>query len=159
MERADLIAALLTGMRRAEDFRAQAAAYRTAHSEQMEHDHGKAADAELVLSLFAFTPDHLKLLGSAGIEALGEIVCHAWALNGGNNEALIRWFREPMNALDGQTPHPWCAPGVCRSCCWCYGNRRSGSCRGARRESLTCNSAAAGPAPGWCASRRAAAGA
>ena len=37
-------------------------------------------------------------------EALGEIVCHAWALNGGNNEALIRWFREPMNALDGQTP-------------------------------------------------------
>ncbi|AAM43397.1 DUF2384 domain-containing protein [Xanthomonas campestris pv. campestris] len=104
MERADLIAALLTGMRRAEDFRAQAAAYRTAHSEQMEHDHGKAADAELVLSLFAFTPDHLKLLGSAGIEALGEIVCHAWALNGGNNEALIRWFREPMNALDGQTP-------------------------------------------------------
>ncbi|MDX6081299.1 antitoxin Xre/MbcA/ParS toxin-binding domain-containing protein [Xanthomonas campestris pv. incanae] len=104
MERADLIAALLTGMRRAEDFRAQAAAYRTAHSEQMEHDHGKAADAELVLSLFAFTPDHLKLLGSAGIEALGEIVCHAWALNGGNNEALIRWFREPMNALDGQIP-------------------------------------------------------
>ncbi|WP_426803604.1 hypothetical protein [Xanthomonas campestris] len=104
MERADLIAALLTGMRRAEDFRAQAASYRTAHSEQMEHDHGKAADAELVLSLFAFTPDHLKLLGSAGIEALGEIVCHAWALNGGNNEALIRWFREPMNALDGQTP-------------------------------------------------------
>ncbi|WDK25835.1 DUF2384 domain-containing protein [Xanthomonas campestris pv. incanae] len=104
MERADLIAALLTGMRRAEDFRAQAASYRTAHSEQMEHDHGKAADAELVLSLFAFTPDHLKLLGSAGIEALGEIVCHAWALNGGNNEALIRWFREPMNALDGQIP-------------------------------------------------------
>ncbi|MCW1980040.1 hypothetical protein [Xanthomonas campestris] len=104
MERADLIAALLIGMRRAEDFRAQAASYRTAHSEQMEHDHGKAADAELVLSLFAFTPDHLKLLGSAGIEALGEIVCHAWALNGGNNEALIRWFREPMNALDGQTP-------------------------------------------------------
>ncbi|NHF66179.1 DUF2384 domain-containing protein [Xanthomonas hortorum] len=104
MERADLIASLLTGMRRAEDFRAQASIYSTAHSQQMEVDHGKAADAELVLSLFAFTPEHLRLLGSAGIEALGEIVCHAWALNGGNNEALIGWFRKPMNALDGQTP-------------------------------------------------------
>ena len=58
----------------------------------------------------------------------------------------------PRNAAAART-----APGVCRSCCWCYGNRRSGSCRGARRESLRCNSAAAGPAPGWCASRRAAA--
>lgn len=104
MERADLIASLLTGMRRAEDFRAQASSYSTAHSQQMEVDHGKAADAELVLSLFAFTPEHIKLLGSAGIEALGEIVCHAWALNGGNNAALIGWFRKPMNALDGQTP-------------------------------------------------------
>lgn len=104
MERADLIASLLTGMRRAEAFRAQASIYSTAHSQQMEVDHGKAADAELVLSLFAFTPEHLRLLGSAGIEALGEIVCHAWALNGGNNEALIGWFRKPMNALDGQTP-------------------------------------------------------
>ncbi|AVQ09261.1 DUF2384 domain-containing protein [Xanthomonas vasicola pv. vasculorum] len=104
MERADLIAAVLTGMRRAEDFRAQALIYSTAHSQQMEVDHGKAADAELLLSLFAFTPEHLKLLGTAGIENLGEIVCHAWALNGGNNEALIGWFRKPMNALDGQTP-------------------------------------------------------
>lgn len=104
MERADLIASLLTGMRRAEDFRAQALIYSTAHSQQMEADYGKAADAELVLSLFAFTPEHLKLLGSTGIENLGEIVCHAWALNGGNNEALIGWFRKPMNALDGQTP-------------------------------------------------------
>lgn len=104
MERADLIASLLTGMRRAEDFRAQASIYSTAHSQQMAVDHGKAADAELVLSLFAFTPEHLKLLGSTGIENLGEIVCHAWALNGGNNEALIGWFRKPMNALDGQTP-------------------------------------------------------
>ncbi len=104
MERADLIASLLTGMRRAEDFRAQALIYSTAHSQQMEADYGKAADAELVLTLFAFTPEHLKLLGSTGIENLGEIVCHAWALNGGNNEALIGWFRKPMNALDGQTP-------------------------------------------------------
>ncbi len=104
MERADLIAAVLTGMRRAEDFRARGALYSTAHSEQMQVDHGKAADAELVLSMFAFTPEHLKLLGTAGIENLGEIVCHAWALNGGNNEASIRWFRQPMNALDGQTP-------------------------------------------------------
>lgn len=57
MERADLIAAVLTGMRRAEDFRAQGALYSTAHSEQMQVDHGKAADAELVLSMFAFTPN------------------------------------------------------------------------------------------------------
>ncbi|ASN03386.1 antitoxin Xre/MbcA/ParS toxin-binding domain-containing protein [Xanthomonas citri pv. malvacearum] len=104
MERADLIAAVLTGMRRAEDFRAQGSLYSTAHSEQMQVDHGNPADAELVLSMFAFTPEHLKLLGTAGIENLGEIVCHAWALNGGNNEGLIRWFRQPMNALDGQTP-------------------------------------------------------
>lgn len=104
MERADLIASLLTGMQRAEAFRAHGASYSTAHSEQMQGEYGKAADAELVLSLFAFTPEHLKLLGSAGIEALGEIVCHAWALNGGNNAALIGWFRKPMNALDGQTP-------------------------------------------------------
>lgn len=43
MERADLIAAVLTGMRRAEDFRARASIYSTAHSQQMEVDHGKAA--------------------------------------------------------------------------------------------------------------------
>ncbi|MCC8537817.1 antitoxin Xre/MbcA/ParS toxin-binding domain-containing protein [Xanthomonas codiaei] len=104
MERADLIASLLTGMRRAEALRAQPSSYSTAHSEQMSVEHGNADDAELVLSMFKFTPEHLKLLGSAGIEALGEIVCHAWALHGGNNESLIRWFREPMNALDGQTP-------------------------------------------------------
>jgi hypothetical protein len=104
VERADLIDSLLIGMRRAEALRAQPSSYSTAHSAQMAVDHGKAADAELVLSLFKFSPEHLKLLGGAGIEALGEIVCHAWALHGGNNEALIRWFREPMNALDGQTP-------------------------------------------------------
>ncbi|MCC4588924.1 DUF2384 domain-containing protein [Xanthomonas melonis] len=104
MERADLIASLLTGMRRAEAMRAQPSSYSTAHSEQMNLEHGKADDAELVLSLFKFTPEHLKLLGSAGIEALGEIVCHAWVLHGGDTAALIRWFREPMNAVDGQTP-------------------------------------------------------
>lgn len=104
VERADLIASLLVGMRRAETFRAQVSAYSTAHSERMESEQANAADAELVLSLFSFTPEHLKLLGSTGIETVGEIVCHAWALNGGNNEALIRWFRTPLNALDGQTP-------------------------------------------------------
>lgn len=104
MEPADLIAAMLAGMQRAEDFRAQALTYSTAHSEQMEVNHAKATDAERVLSLFSFTPEHLKLLGRAGIEKLGEIVCHAWALNGGNDETLIRWFREPMTILDGQTP-------------------------------------------------------
>ncbi|WDM67578.1 antitoxin Xre/MbcA/ParS toxin-binding domain-containing protein [Xanthomonas cucurbitae] len=104
MEHADLIASLLTGMRRAEALRAQGASYSTAHNDQMQGEQGKAADAERVLSLFAFTPEHLKRLGRAGIENLGEIVCHAWALNGGNNDAVIRWFREPMSALDGQIP-------------------------------------------------------
>jgi|GEM_PF-7103013 len=104
MESADLVAAMLAGMQRAEDFRAQASTYSTAHSEQMEVNRAKAADAERVLSLFSFTPEHLKLLGRAGIEKLGEIVCHAWALNGADDETLIRWFREPMTILDGQTP-------------------------------------------------------
>ncbi len=91
-------------MRRAEAFRAQAGAYCTVDSERLQQVHGREDDAERVLALFAFTPEHLKLLGCGGIERLGEIVCHAWALHAGNEQALVRWFATPHSLLGGQTP-------------------------------------------------------
>ncbi|KAB7764720.1 hypothetical protein [Xanthomonas maliensis] len=100
--KAQLLTALLKGMRRAEFARAAAVTARPRAPDGAHAHCGSLQDPDALLSLFGLDQEQIQQLGLVGVEELGETVCHAWAINAGEVERVRQWFVTPRVEFVGR---------------------------------------------------------